>query len=443
MWRQIFGHSIYQIVILFLILYYGDTMWNIPSGRPSADANATDADHHDSHGGLDNHTSNTSNSTGGCVKHETPDPTMHYTMVFNVFVLMQLFNELNARVINDNLTWEPAFLPASVTSSPFWKPIGALYRPVAGVFTNWIFVGVMVFTLVAQVLIVEYGGKAVEVSGLTADLWGWSVLIGFGSMPWNVVLHYFFPPSLIPDRLVSGTRDDIAMEQHAAEEEADPLAVKRMKAGVVWQRIGNNLRLQIRVANAFRSTNAISELKRRTSQAATMGIEYSGNAEVQGEETLLTSTPVDTVLQVEGEEHQDFGTSETLRDRTTSWSRAIGRVRFQLRVASAFRDGVTSRLAVEDMPRERAASYATKGSLSARAASASVANSDIAAAAARASANFHASISTPPTSTSTTGTLSPSSTSAPPAAAPADVVTPPMSPTSSLRRNIRIKTTVL
>lgn len=65
MWWFIMMHALYQITMLFLV-QYGFYMWM----------------------GLEN----------GADWPNTPTP--HYTMVFNVFVLCQLFNEVNARKLH-------------------------------------------------------------------------------------------------------------------------------------------------------------------------------------------------------------------------------------------------------------------------------------------------------------------------------------------------------
>jgi Ca2+-transporting ATPase len=58
--------------------------------------------------------------------------------VFNTFVFLQVFNEINSRKVD---------LQKNVFS---------------GIFTNWIFVGVIVVTCVVQIIIVEVGGQAIR-----------------------------------------------------------------------------------------------------------------------------------------------------------------------------------------------------------------------------------------------------------------------------------------
>uniref|UniRef100_A0AAZ3RGK2 Calcium-transporting ATPase n=1 Tax=Oncorhynchus tshawytscha TaxID=74940 RepID=A0AAZ3RGK2_ONCTS len=67
MTKNILGHGIYQLVIIFSLLFVGEQIFDIDSGR---------------HAPL-----------------HSP-PSEHYTIIFNTFVLMQLFNEINARKIH-------------------------------------------------------------------------------------------------------------------------------------------------------------------------------------------------------------------------------------------------------------------------------------------------------------------------------------------------------
>ncbi|KAI5212674.1 Plasma Membrane Calcium-Transporting Atpase 1 [Manis pentadactyla] len=63
MMKNILGHAFYQLVVVFTLLFAGEKFFDIDSGR-NAPLHAP--------------------------------PLEHYTIVFNTFVLMQLFNEINA-----------------------------------------------------------------------------------------------------------------------------------------------------------------------------------------------------------------------------------------------------------------------------------------------------------------------------------------------------------
>ena len=59
-----------------------------------------------------------------------------------------------------------------------------------GMFSSWIFLGVMASTIGFQIIIVELLGAFASTVPLSWELWGLSVLIGFVSMPVAVVLKF-------------------------------------------------------------------------------------------------------------------------------------------------------------------------------------------------------------------------------------------------------------
>jgi Ca2+ transporting ATPase len=67
MMKNIIGHAVYQIAVIFTILFAGPYMFAIDDGIP---------------------------------KHSNFKPSQHFTMIFNSFVLMTLFNEINSRKIH-------------------------------------------------------------------------------------------------------------------------------------------------------------------------------------------------------------------------------------------------------------------------------------------------------------------------------------------------------
>ncbi|GAB9465607.1 Calcium-translocating p-type atpase, pmca-type [Globisporangium polare] len=130
MTKHIFGQSLYQLIVLLVLTFAGDKIFNIPSGR-FAD--------------LSDDKKN--------------DPTQHMTLVFNSFVWMQLFNEVNCRKIHDEI------------------------NVFEGIMGNHVYIYVTIFQVVAQIVIVQATGQFFNCKPLNAELWGVSILIGFGSMP--------------------------------------------------------------------------------------------------------------------------------------------------------------------------------------------------------------------------------------------------------------------
>ena len=90
-------------------------------------------------------------------------PSEHFTMIFNVFVLMTLFNEINCRKIHGEKN---------------------VFR---GIFTNPIFYGIWIVTFCVQILLVQFGSVAFSCVPLTLEQWMWCFLFGTTVLLWNQV----------------------------------------------------------------------------------------------------------------------------------------------------------------------------------------------------------------------------------------------------------------
>ena len=90
--------------------------------------------------------------------------TVHMTIIFNTFVFYSLFNQINCRIINNN--------------------INIFHR----IFNNWIFCIVTLIEITIQFLIVQYGGLIFKcnIEGLTKSQWIWC--IGLASITFLVSL---------------------------------------------------------------------------------------------------------------------------------------------------------------------------------------------------------------------------------------------------------------
>ncbi|KAL6505944.1 putative calcium-transporting ATPase 11, plasma membrane-type [Orobanche hederae] len=124
MWRNIIGQSIYQLAILLVLNFDGKQILGLSGSDATAVVN---------------------------------------TFIFNTFVFCQVFNEINSRDM---------------------KKINIFH----GVFGNWVFIGIIVSTVVFQVIIVEFLGTFASTVPLNRQLWMYSVVIGAVSMPIAVVL---------------------------------------------------------------------------------------------------------------------------------------------------------------------------------------------------------------------------------------------------------------
>ena len=259
MFKQIFGHSVYQLTWVLVILYAGDVIWNVPSGRNLPDGQKSASE--------------------------------HYTMVFNTFVWMQIFNEINARKCHGEL------------------------NVFEGILKNPIFCIIWIGTCIVMALIVEFGGSAFHVTPLPYRMWLSSIAIGFGGLLWNVFLHFVIPDTIIPLAWATGTSqaEVMAIEEPdinaPPQSDVIPSVVSLPQLGildgleaplgrVIWHRGFRRLRTQIRIAAAFKEGALAAEQRRVENLPA-----YAAS--------------VGKVL----------------------WNRGLRQIRSEMRVAAAFKEG--------------------------------------------------------------------------------------------------------
>lgn len=109
----------------------------------------------------------------------------HFTILFNAFVFCQVFNEFNAREIGD-------------TFSPFkdlWK--------------SPMFMAVIIFTVFAQWIIVEFGGDFTQTCPLTFEEWKITCMLGAISIPVGFIMRQI-PVSEDPDTFAGVQRKSVA-----------------------------------------------------------------------------------------------------------------------------------------------------------------------------------------------------------------------------------------
>jgi Ca2+-transporting ATPase len=129
MWKMIIGQSIYQLVVIFIMYFAGPSFLNYP------------------------------------------DPEQR-TLVFNVFVWMQIFKLINSRRIDNRL------------------------NVFEGLHRNWIFMAMMSVMIGGQLLIIFVGGSAFVVTRLNGVQWAISLILGLISLPVGVIIR------LIPDSII-------------------------------------------------------------------------------------------------------------------------------------------------------------------------------------------------------------------------------------------------
>ncbi|KAF9182887.1 hypothetical protein BGZ51_004363 [Haplosporangium sp. Z 767] len=145
MWKMILGQAIFQIAINLALLYSGAKVFHLQ------DANGDLSDE---------------------------NLKVLRTMIFNTFVFLQVFNELNCRRIDDS------------------------FNIFKNLHNNKIFILVQVIVIGLQFLIVQFGGQAFKTVPLTAHQWMITVLIGALSLPVGLCLR-LIPAHVIPERIIS------------------------------------------------------------------------------------------------------------------------------------------------------------------------------------------------------------------------------------------------
>ncbi|XWW92416.1 hypothetical protein V2A60_000339 [Cordyceps javanica] len=134
MWKMILGQSIYQLLVVFLVHYIGWDLFN-PGTKNEVEK--------------------------------------LQTLVFNIYVWMQFFNQHNCRRVDNKLD--------------IW------YQ---GVLRNPWFIGVQCLTLAGQFIIIFKGGEAFDTKPLSGAQWGWSMLFGILTIPLGALIRQ------VPDRWV-------------------------------------------------------------------------------------------------------------------------------------------------------------------------------------------------------------------------------------------------
>uniref|UniRef100_A0A8C5R7L7 Calcium-transporting ATPase n=1 Tax=Leptobrachium leishanense TaxID=445787 RepID=A0A8C5R7L7_9ANUR len=200
MMKNILGHAVYQLIIIFTLLFVGEIIFDIDSGR--------NAPLHS-------------------------PPSEHYTIIFNTFVMMQLFNEINARKIHGER------------------------NVFDGIFSNPIFCSIVLGTFVVQIVIVQFGGKPFSCSPLNTQQWLWCLFVGVGELVWGQVISTV-PTSHLKCLKEAGHgpgKDEITDEEMAEDEEEIDHAERELRRGqILWFRGLNRIQTQIRVVKAFRSS---------------------------------------------------------------------------------------------------------------------------------------------------------------------------------------------
>jgi Ca2+-transporting ATPase len=132
MWKQITGQNIYKLTVIFVLYFAG----------------------------------------GKILGYDLKDPNKQLeldTLIFNVFVWMQIFNIFNNRRLDNKL------------------------NILEGILRNWFFIGIVVMIIGLQIAIVFVGGRpfGIKPGGLDGTQWAISVVLGSICIPWAIAIKYF------------------------------------------------------------------------------------------------------------------------------------------------------------------------------------------------------------------------------------------------------------
>lgn len=110
------AQSAFQIIVLTIIIFYGDVMFNVPDDRT--------------------------------LSHFTWNDKVgyHFTIFFNIFVFLQVFNSINARKLQKSEI-----------------------NVFANIFNNWLYLFIQLVIVAGQVLMVTFGGRAIRTHALTIN----------------------------------------------------------------------------------------------------------------------------------------------------------------------------------------------------------------------------------------------------------------------------------
>uniref|UniRef100_A0A8D2B3H7 Calcium-transporting ATPase n=1 Tax=Sciurus vulgaris TaxID=55149 RepID=A0A8D2B3H7_SCIVU len=216
MMKNILGHAVYQLAVIFILVFAGEKFFNIDSGRKAP-------------------------------LHSPP--SQHYTIVFNTFVLMQLFNEINSRKIHGER------------------------NVFAGIYHNLIFCSVVLGTFIIQIFIVEFGGKPFSCTSLSLSQWLWCLFIGIGELLWGQIISAIPTQSLkfLKEAGHGTTKEEITKNAEGLDE-IDHAEMELRRGQILWFRGLNRIQTQIEVINTFQTGSSLKGVLKRQSMGQALDV---------------------------------------------------------------------------------------------------------------------------------------------------------------------------
>ena len=181
---NIISQSIFQITTLTVIIFYGDYIFGVPSDR-----------------NLEHFMWNNVNG-------------YHFTIFFNIFVFMQVFNSINARKLQkDEL------------------------NVFTGIMGNWLYILIQSIIIVGQIILVTFGGRAVRTHPLSLRQHGICLFISALTLVWGFFIK------LLPI--------DVTEESTVGEEQVKKPDTYKKTVGLGYMSRG-----QMKMSSGVRSLNA-------------------------------------------------------------------------------------------------------------------------------------------------------------------------------------------
>uniref|UniRef100_A0A7E4V3B7 Calcium-transporting ATPase n=1 Tax=Panagrellus redivivus TaxID=6233 RepID=A0A7E4V3B7_PANRE len=199
MFKNIAMHALYQLGVLLVFLFRGPELFGIPSGLNAP---------------------------------LFSPPSVHFTIVFNTFVMMTLFNEINCRKVHGERN---------------------VFKYLS---TNHMFIGIWISTFICQILIVQFGGPWFSTAPLTPAQWFVCLAFGLSELAFGQFVATI-PAKKLPKsfRVGRGEAPPSKLRMERVEEHHDrsmQMQAAPSRGMNLWMRAFELIGLHYRVINAFR-----------------------------------------------------------------------------------------------------------------------------------------------------------------------------------------------
>ena len=198
MWRNVIGQSIFQITVLLVLLFKGGDIFGI-AYEQSDPFYPTD---------KEMHSMATRAALLGWEEQEPTQKVQMYSIIFQTFVFMQLFNQINSRKLGERE-----------------------FNVFASFFNNFMFIGILLLTFAIQVVIVQYGGRYMRTVPITWEQNGICCAIGAFSLVWGFILKCvpasWFEWIRLEEREMSAEEEQVGLV--ASMRKSHTLSAKKMQ----------------------------------------------------------------------------------------------------------------------------------------------------------------------------------------------------------------------